>query len=239
MKQFLASAPKGSLSRRSDGVIGASIRENGEQFQMTLRTKDNLLLKQLKDKRYMTKAVPILESKIKACRKFLELDKIYDPLQIEQILPLQYATPSADVFLKGDINPGDLSAYNSNPLYPENLIHTTAYGVKVRSKSEALIGTQLEMHGLLYQYEPEIRCGSKPYYPDFAVLHPVLRRLIYWEHFGMIDDPEYMRHALMKLDEYAKNGIYLGINLIITYETRFSPLTISEIDRKINYIMSL
>ena len=40
----------------------------------------------------------------------------------------------------------------------------------------------------------------------------------------MMDDAEYADRALRKLAGYEKNGIFPGENLILTYETRKTPL---------------
>jgi len=42
---------------------------------------------------------------------------------------------------------------------------------------------------------------------------------IYWEHEGMMDNPEYAKSAVKKIEAYEKNGIFLGENLILTFET--------------------
>lgn len=234
--------PKGSIVRRSDGNFSVAIRENGQQYQITLRPEDNVLFKQLKDKRYIKEALPILENKINACKEFLEIDSIYDPLQIERTLPTQYASPNVHgIFLPDDIYPIEWNNGTciNNGLYTKDLKHITSHGVKVRSKSEALIGTQLEHHNLNFQYEPEVKCGRQLYYPDFAILQPVLRRIVYWEHLGLIENPEYVLHNLKKLNDYSSHGIYLGINLVLTYETKEQPLTIDIIEDKIDEILNL
>ncbi len=40
----------------------------------------------------------------------------------------------------------------------------------------------------------------------------------------MMDSPEYCEKALRKIEFYIKNEIFLGENLIITYETNAMPL---------------
>ena len=46
-----------------------------------------------------------------------------------------------------------------------------------------------------------------------------------WEHFGMMDDPDYAARATEKLELYAENGFFPGKNLIITMETSAKPLS--------------
>lgn len=66
-------------------------------------------------------------------------------------------------------------------------------------------------------------------YPDFTLLKVKTREIIYHEHLGLLDDEEYRKANLAKLEEYRKNGIYQGKNLIITYEGTGCPLNIKEI----------
>ena len=51
------------------------------------------------------------------------------------------------------------------------------------------------------------------------------RREFAWEHFGMMDDPDYAARATEKLELYAENGFFPGKNLIITMETPAKPLS--------------
>ena len=44
-----------------------------------------------------------------------------------------------------------------------------------------------------------------------------------------VENEEYRRGCLNKLDEYRKNGIYPRKNLILTYETSDNPLDIKGI----------
>ena len=47
----------------------------------------------------------------------------------------------------------------------------------------------------------------------------------------MIDDKEYADTVIFKLNSYEKNGIYLGDNLYITYETSKKPLNVMALDQ--------
>ena len=61
-------------------------------------------------------------------------------------------------------------------------------------------------------------------FPDFTIRHPKSGEFYYWEHFGLIDDPGYRKNAMSKLQLYASHGIFPTINLITTYETKYTPL---------------
>lgn len=106
-------------------------------------------------------------------------------------------------------------------------------GVKMRSKSEMMIANALSASGVPYRYEfpykmswPDAsgRVRQVKVFPDFTCLNVRTRREFVWEHFGLMDDPDYVRDAIEKLDVYGRNGLALGENLVFTMETRALPL---------------
>lgn len=242
LKREYDELPKGSLVKRKNGNLSIAVRENGKQYQIALSQDDEDLIFKLKKKRYIKAGLPVLNMRMRACEEFLENSYIYDPIDMMKSLPEQYeGLQGFDIFLQGDVNPEEweLSILEDNTFYSEQLLHQTPEGILMRSKSEVLIGTQLERRNIPYHYEPSIQCGVRKYSPDFEILHPILRRRIYLEHLGLIDDPDYIIKNLEKLKDYARSGIVLGFNLFFTYETRKQPLTISAINKIIDEIMAL
>ncbi len=236
----LPQMPKGSLVLRGNQIYRA-VRENGKQYFAMLTADESDLLHQLKLKRYIVKAIPQLRKRIETCMAFLQHSEIYDPELISKTLPLQYEnTSDIDIYLDGDVNPKEWanSHYSKNPM-DITVPHMTAGGLRTRSKSEEIIGSKLEDLGFIFRYEPELLLGSKRIYPDFAILLPNRRKVVYWEHLGLIDNPEYVLLNLKKLEIYAKHGIYLGNNLIITYETKSQPLTVLDVEQKIRELRHL
>ena len=117
--------------------------------------------------------------------------------------------------------------YKTNPYMPESKLYDTNNGEKVRSKTEAIIADMLLELGIPYRYEQELKLGGDAVrYPDFTLLEIKTRKEIYLEHFGLLDDEDYRNKCLHKLDEYRNNGIYLGKNLLITYESADCPFDI-------------
>ncbi len=90
-------------------------------------------------------------------------------------------------------------SYETNPSHPENLIHTTLAGHKVRSKSEVIISNLLYTNQIPYRYEAALPLKEFTAYPDFTILHPVTNKIFYWEHFGMMDNAPYCDTACNKL----------------------------------------
>ena len=127
------------------------------------------------------------------------------------------------------------SPYEHNVLHPEKLVYKTSAGVCVRSKSEALIVMILYLKKIPFRYEALLQLGDTSYYPDFTIKHPETGEIYYWEHFGMMDIPEYARSAFSKMQIYANHGIIPGINFITTFETREHPLELEMLERIVDY----
>lgn len=237
LSSVLGKLPAGSISVR-DGELCRFVRIKEKAYMVPIRG-DIKLLNSLKAKRIIKKCIPVLKIRIKLCEDFLKNEVIYNPDQIAESLPEQYhGLRGVSVFLEGDVNVDDWKCenYRRNPMEFKG-DHFTAAGIRCRSKSEAMIGTRLEANGILYRAEPELELKNRTVYPDFEMLIEETREIKYWEHFGMIDDPVYAQKCIIKLKDYAENGICLGENLFITYETLDQPLTMLEIDSTIDKIM--
>ena len=70
-------------------------------------------------------------------------------------------------------------------------------------------------------------------YPDFTFLSKRTRKEIYWEHEGRMDDPEYTKAAIKKIETYEDNGIYIGERLILTFETESTALRRKSIEKNV------
>lgn len=123
--------------------------------------------------------------------------------------------------------------YETNTFHQEQLIHKTCSGIYVRSKSEAMILMLLEQRHIPNRYESELHLGNRDIYPDFTLIHPKTGKMLYWEHFGMMDDAKYYRDACAKLEFYLSNQIYPLDQLIVTFETKENPLTTEKIEKTI------
>lgn len=101
---------------------------------------------------------------------------------------------------------------------------------RMRSKSEVLIANEMLHNNIPYKYEcPITRKNGELLYPDFTILDIKRRRVVYWEHLGRMGDMDYVMKNIWKLDEYKKMGIYLGVNLFLTFESGMKPLGTNEI----------
>lgn len=127
------------------------------------------------------------------------------------------------------------TSYEQNPKHPEQLIHKTASGKLVRSKSEVMIELYLYTKKIPSRYECALQLGETTVYPDFTILHPQTGELFYWEHFGMMDEPFYYQKVFPKLQLYTSYGIVPSINLITTFETKRNPLSSEVIEKTIEH----
>ena len=119
------------------------------------------------------------------------------------------------------------------PGFSENsLLYVTQSGLRVRSKSEIIIADLLQQKKVPFLYESPLELktfyGKKIFHPDFCCLNLRTRQEFYWEHFGMMDDPEYSANAVGKLKIFNENHFKQGKNLIITMESQSNPLTAKE-----------
>ena len=110
-------------------------------------------------------------------------------------------------------------------------VFKTKRGEYVRSKSELIIADRLYDVGIPYHYEVELRnqYGKLLTRPDFYVLNPRTKKEYLWEHFGMLDNPEYANDFITKINLYSQYGYHIGENLIITLESSQHPLTTEQI----------
>lgn len=115
----------------------------------------------------------------------------------------------------------------------------TLKGEYVKSKSEVIIADRLTFNGVPYIYEASavLDDWTSTKYPDFKILNKRTRTEYYWEHLGKMGDEGYAASNQVKIEQYAKNGIILGKNLILSVECRERPLSTEYVDRIIMEIL--
>ena len=114
--------------------------------------------------------------------------------------------------------------------FAEHLIHRTAKGVLVRSKSEVIVADTLTRLGLSYEYEERLEAPGNPKdfrLPDFTVTYR--GDIFYWEHLGMIHVPSYRHEWEHKLEWYITHGY--ADQLITSQEGEDGGIDATEIER--------
>lgn len=119
--------------------------------------------------------------------------------------------------------------YSRKKGHEEALVHETAEGTKVRSKSEVMIANELYYAGIPYRYECQHLINGISYYPDFTIRNKRTGQMFIWEHFGLSTNRSYMADTVNKLANYADAGLVHGKNLIMTYESDKMPLSLTTI----------
>lgn len=111
----------------------------------------------------------------------------------------------------------------------------TPRGERVRSKSEWMIASMLDASGVPYRYEETVglhELYGGAFHPDFTVLNKRTRKEYYWEHFGRMDDPEYVEESFMpKIIEYYTFGFIPGEKLLMTFESKNHPFDTVQVKR--------
>ena len=127
--------------------------------------------------------------------------------------------------------------YEAKPFRDDAPVHLTKKKERVRSKSEVMIANVLAENSIPYRYECPLDLGNGIIYPDFTILRMKDRKVLYWEHLGMMDDSEYRNQAFLRIREYEKNGIFPGDRLILTVETARMPLNTNVISSMIDHYL--
>lgn len=128
-------------------------------------------------------------------------------------------------------------SYVKNTFYPESLTVKGTSGISLRSKSEAIIENVLCKYHIPFRYEARLDLGDLFYYPDFTILHPTTHQLVYWENFGMMDNPTYAKGTAEKLEQYIAHGILPSHQLICTYETKEHPLGFDLVEKMVDHYL--
>lgn len=181
-----------------------------------------------------------IDRKEKEIRRYLKLSKsgnlsdVFDNLpEAKKRLIVPYVLPNSEYVKqwKESLNGG----WNSFPISNGFI---TEQGELVRSKSEKMIADKLYVKGIPYVYEARlILNNNRMAFPDFAMLNIKERETYFLEHFGMMDDPEYCKNALEKIDMYEDSHIYLGDKLLVTFESSRKPINVSQIDSIIERLL--
>ncbi len=202
--------------------------------------KEQELAHQLAQKDYMQRLHKKVTEELKDINRYLskhsdnELENVFDNLNEYRKNLVKPLIISDEMF----VEQWERESFETNPYYPEEKVYSTKKDELVRSKSEVLLADMYYELGVPYRYEAELQLGNgKKKYPDFTLLKTKTREIIYHEHLGLLDDEAYRQANLLKFDEYYKNGLYLGKNLILTYEAKGCYLNMKEMKKMVKAIL--
>lgn len=221
VEEKLLEYPDGRISCQKNGKYTKWFLVKDNQWEYVPKTNKDLAIKLAEKEYYSSKRSDLLQEK-KALDRYRNCYEGYKP-KLEVFWRSQEL---GNILNKrnSDENENWCSDYIKCNKNPEGLRFESITGNMLRSKSEIIIEQMLFMNKIQYRYECELILGEHIVYPDFTIKHPVTGKIVYWEHFGMMDNEIYAKNAFMKLQIYNAEGIMLGDNLIATFETRDNPL---------------
>ena len=205
-------------------------------------TKENVsVAKLLAKKQYYIALKSVIKSRIKALKTFMkyypnrEIDAVYEELSEERKRLIDPIEPT----LKDIVKKWNEEFYERNKTFPENLRYETEQGDIVRSKSEVIIANILYQHrkDILYKYEKPLEViengRKKTVYPDFTIMNVNTGKVVYWEHAGLMDDAVYVNDFVRKMNLYMTNGLMIGKDVVVSFETASVPLDINVVKKLI------
>ena len=235
-EQALKNVPEGSLRANR-------CRDKTQFYQRTEKTGGNgrylkkgeeALIHALAQKEYDQKILTASECEWKLLRR---LNKIYESKeraedQFDKI-PLGKQPEINPIRLSDQlfVKKWEAEPYASLGFTDQTAAYFSDKNERMRSKSEIIIANMLNKYGVPYRYECPLNLGGKEIYPDFTVLNVRLRKEYYWEHLGLLENPEYQHKNLSKIVLYEMNGYFPGDSLIITFETSKQPLNMILLER--------
>ena len=260
-------APEGSLRiTQTGGEYRFRHRETKSDRNGTYLTKDQINIAQaLAQKAYAEKFKKAVEPKLELINAVINeyndntLEAPYkEQNAVRQQLTKPYIISDEEIVRKWLAIP-----YEPNPKHPEERDQKTANGELVRSKSEVIIADNLKMLGIPYKYEAPrsrplvveradargaFRSGNvspegyntrtTTIYPDFTCLNVRRRKLIYIEHYGLMDSQEYRnKEFFWKIRHFEDAGIIQGNNLIMTFEDGINHFNFSDYKKAIEELL--
>ena len=210
------------------------ITEPGDLKGKYISRKDSSLPIQLAQKGYNTSVLDGSKRNLKALEDLQKnyrsdyLDDIYNDMSAARQKLVTPVVMRDEEFIKNwyEKHPGNL-----NPLEAIERTYTSR-GEVVRSKTEKILADEFFKLGIPYVYESRLTLkGYKTIYPDFLLLNVRTRKSLYWEHYGMMDDPQYYANAIMRTEAYECNGYWRGHNLITTHEAKDSMINTKYVER--------
>lgn len=239
LERRIANAPEGSLVVTRKGKTGVAnfyhvLPDHSRHY---LNQTQKVLIRRLAQKEYDQKALRLVTPELNKLREVLDycnmtkVEDAYDrclPVKQTFIQPLVLSDTAfreawlAQAFIQKDQNDG-------KHIFP------TERGDMVCSKSEGMEADYMFYHRYDYHYEKRLELldhGRVVWrFPDFTILDPETREEVIFEHFGMVDDPEYARAMFEKIRLYQENGYVIGKNFLFTFETLDHPFTIDQFVR--------
>lgn len=208
-------------------------RSSARKLLSFKRKEDQVLIGALRKKFFIRKSLERLRGNARIFAEMIKQFYPYDPESIrEEMKPIYKEIQLTEFKSEKDqeIERWHAAEAEGGIYYAEGLKHIAVSGIRVRSKSEAIIADLLDSHNIQYKYEEPLFIGREKYIPDFTIINKSFPDKIYWEHFGMTYDPVYRENMEIKLASYGKGGIIPWKNLIVTFESEDGGIDVARIN---------
>ncbi len=247
LEKLLSKAPDGTLVYSHNIVKNKSYYKwyvSKSSHKIYIPRKNRNLARELARKKIHLQQLKDINAQLKAIDSYLknyqensDLKKLLKSPPILNLLSDENSVPATELY--EELKKWENEEYETNPFHPEYKTVKAINGLMVRSKSEAFIVLLLVTHHIPFRYECLLELDGKKLYPDFTIRHPVTGEIIYWEHCGMLDNPDYISQFINKMRHYLYNGIIPDHNLILTFESSTSKFDITIAEDKIKEFFSL
>ena len=219
------------------------LKSKGDRNGEYISTENMPLIKALAQKSYNEQMLKLTSDELRTLYKIKQMypEKTFD--NYLDSLPQARQALIDPVWLTDDeyVRQWLCQDYRQKEFRPDDTSEfITNTGLRVRSKTEVNIANNLDKYGFPFLYELPLYLENFGWvYPDFTVLMVRTRTIKIWEHHGMLDEESYRENSFMRKNRaYMSNGFFTGRNLIQTFESRKTPLSIPAIESIIEeYLM--
>ena len=237
-EQKLKSFPEGRISvkHKGDKVYYYYVGPNKEERK--LKDDDNRLLEAMLQKSYLQKVLRVSKKEIALLNKTMSrypktvAEDVYENLKKDRKIYVNPILKPIDEY----VQEWQSRPYEQRPIGDDVPVYITMKGERVRSKSEKIIADHLYINNIPYKYECPIMVQGEIIRPDFTILRISDRKIVYLEHCGKMDDPQYVDDMVTRHNNYGKEGIITGDKLFYTFESSKTPLDVRVLNQMINVL---
>ena len=236
IEQKLDHMPEGYIYLKNLNRKSYFYMRSGKAEQKYLSSKDEALTRQLVQKDYLKKSLRSAKKEAEALENAIGIypqpfvEGVFDRLPEAKKKYAEPLFPGADEIARKWL----AQLYVPKPIGKDTPVYLTIKGERVRSKSEVIIADRLWANGIPYKYECPILVRDEIIHPDFTILRLSDLKILYHEHLGKLDDPQYTERNNIRINSYNEEGIILGDRLFLSFETSKTPLDVRVIDNLIN-----
>lgn len=244
VEKRMARMPKGNLriSNKRKKPQYYHVTQKGDTNGRYIKRSEEALAVALAQKDYYERFLDSVTKEIRALEAYEKRNDIVLPEDVFAQMN-EYRRAMVQPIMISDEEYGrkwEKEEFQHNTYKDFDLKYATKRGELVRSKSEVLIADMYYNLGVPYRYECILDLGNgRNRYPDFTIMKFPERRVIYHEHFGMLDHHEYVDAAIKKMSEYAAAGYVLGVDLFVTVESSACPINIKEMEKSVKRFLKL